>query len=188
MGPQAIQHSPFRAIELAGVRNDYRDLVLLGKQEPLKLARAYGCVNGELDLVRHGPVDLGGDCVQPIHALAHRGMSAGKRFRQHLVGVGGRAVLLRQRGLACLNGGYRMPGLLRHGFNLLIPPTWAIIGLSKWATDLHVAAQRADPHRGTQIGRFDDQVVADGHLHVSGMREDEIARPDLRERHWDPVV
>src|SRR5947209_16779490 len=56
------------------------------------------------------------------------------------------------------------------------------------SADLNVTAQRADPYRSTRVGRLDNQVVADGHLYVSRMREDEVARPDLRTGYRDPIV
>jgi hypothetical protein len=103
-------------------RHHCRDLSLFGNQERLKLTSAQRSVDASVFLVRRGAVDLGGDCVKPTDALAYRGMSAGKRFREDTISLSNRAVLTRESCLARLNGNYRKSGLLRHGFNLFIMP------------------------------------------------------------------
>ncbi len=70
--------------------------------------------------IRGSAFDFVGDRVKPPDALTYRGMSAGKHFRQHTIGVSNRAMLVGQCCLTRLNGGYRWPGLFRHGFNLFI--------------------------------------------------------------------
>ena len=94
---QAIQHSPFRAIELTSIRHDRRDLTLLGHQKPLKLTHTNGRIDRKVRPVGGGEVDLIGDRVESPDAVTCRGMGAGEHLCQHTVGLGGRAVLARQR-------------------------------------------------------------------------------------------
>ena len=75
--PQAFQHSRFRAIELARIRHDRRDLSLLGNQKLLKLPRAHRGIDSQTRLIRNSTVDLVGDRVQTPDALPYRGMRAG---------------------------------------------------------------------------------------------------------------
>lgn len=160
--------------------DDRRDLTLFGDQEPLKLTGPHRGIDGKVVLIRGSAFDLAGDRVKPPDALTYRSVRAGKHFRQHTVRISNRAMLVGQCCLTRLNGGYRRPGLFRHGFNLFIVPR--NLGghcFSYRSANLNVTAQWTDPHRSTRVRRFDNQVVADGHLYVSGMRKDEIARPDL---------
>jgi hypothetical protein len=120
--PQPFQDSRFRAIKLVSICHDCGDLTLLGNEELLKLPGAHRGIDGKVVLIRGSTFDFVGDRVKPPDAFTYRGMSAGKHFRQDTVGVSNRVVLVGQCCLTRLNGGYRRPGLFRHGFNLFIVP------------------------------------------------------------------
>jgi hypothetical protein len=109
--PQPFQDSRFRAIELVSICHDCRDLTLLGDQELLKLPGTHGGIYAKVVLIRGRAFDFVGDRVKSPDALTYRGMSAGKHFSQHTVGVSNRAMVVGQCCQARLNGGYRRPGL-----------------------------------------------------------------------------
>jgi hypothetical protein len=92
--PQLFQDSRFRAIELVSICDDCRDLTLLGDQEPLKLTSAHRGIDGKVVLIWGSAFDFVSDRVKPPNALAYRGMSAGKHFRQDTVGVSNRAMFV----------------------------------------------------------------------------------------------
>ena len=56
------------------------------------------------------------------------------------------------------------------------------------AADRDARPQRADPDRRTGVRRLDDEVVADGHLDVAGVREDQITGANLGARDRNTVV
>lgn len=57
-----------------------------------------------------------------------------------------------------------------------VPLAAALIAAASWG----LAAVTVSPLGSvTVVGRLDDQIVADRQLHVPGVREDQIARPDL---------
>ena len=118
--PQPFQDSRFRTIELVSICHDCGDLTLLANQELLKFTGAHGGIGGKVVPIWGSAFDFVGDRVKPPDALTYRGMSAGKHFRQHTIGVSNRAMLVDQCCLTRLNGGYRWSGLFRHGFNLFI--------------------------------------------------------------------
>ena len=166
-----MQHSAFRATELPGLRDDNGDRTLLRYEKPLEFTRSQWGIAGEFGLLC--ALDFRGDHVESSHTLAHGLVCAGKHFGQHPVSVGNCAVLAGQCRLPLPQAATEDPVPCDIMFNLL----------SQWSPNLHVAAQSADPHRCTRVGRFDNQVVADRHLDVSGVRKDQIAGPYLRTGH-----
>src|ERR1700761_5555241 len=85
--PHPFQDSCFRTIELVSICHDCGDLTLLGNQELLKFTGAHRGTDGEVVPIWGSAFDFVGDRVKPPDALTYCNMSAGKHFRQHMVGL-----------------------------------------------------------------------------------------------------